>query len=54
MWQLGTTTRPIKIDGEIIPEGDLVQVRESAANEGGWLVRTEAGTRWFAIVPVRF
>lgn len=54
MWQLGITTRPIKIDGETIPEGDLVQIRESVSNEGGWLVRTEAGTRWFAIAPVRF
>jgi hypothetical protein len=53
-WKLGYTTRPITIDGETIAEGELVQVRESVANEGGWLVRTEAGTEWFAVAPVRF
>jgi hypothetical protein len=53
-WQIARTTREIIIDGQVIPEGELVQARESCSNEGGMLVRTEAGTQWFRVSPVRF
>lgn len=53
-WKLARTTREIIVDGFVIPEGTLVEARESSSNEGGMLVRTEHGTQWFRVSPVKF
>lgn len=53
VWKIARTTRQIVIDGHTVPEGALVEARDSSSNEGGVLVRTAFGTQWFRVSPVR-
>lgn len=50
----GYTARPVRIKGQTVPEGTLVEFYESSSNQGGWVVKAQGiGSRVFSILPVR-